>query len=103
LDDQAELEAGTRLAALRDTFDRTLSQMRRMTPPTDVRDLHARLIGIVSRTRAHVADAVAAADFSNDRAYRSSLLATGAESNKLDSVAEAFRARGYGRLGLESG
>jgi hypothetical protein len=97
-----KLEAGTRLATLRDTFDQTISRMRRIEPPTDVADLHAEVIGIVSRTRTHIADAVAAADFSNDESYRSSLRQTGVESDKLDSLAAEFRARGYERLGLES-
>jgi hypothetical protein len=97
------LRAATLLAGLRDSFDRTLSQMRRIVPPTDVEDLHARVIDIVRRTRAHIADAVAAADFSNDRRYRSSLLQANAESKRLDPLAKAFRERGYERLGIESG
>jgi Protein kinase domain len=97
-----QLKAATTLATVRDSLDRTLSQMRRMVPPTDVADLHTRVIDIISRTRAHIADAVAAADFSNDRRYRSSVIQAEAESQKLDSLAGEFRARGYERLGLES-
>jgi hypothetical protein len=100
---EAKLKAANRLADLRDIFDRTISRMRRVVPPTDVKDLHAAVIEIVGRTRGDIADAVAAAEVSNNNVYQSSLRKTGVESDKLDALAEEFRARGYKRLGIPSG
>jgi hypothetical protein len=95
--------AATLLTRLRESLDRSLSDMRRVVPPADVRDLHARAIRIVSRIRGNVADAVAAADFGNDARYRSSLVQADGESANVDSLAAAFRRRGYERLGIPSG
>jgi hypothetical protein len=98
-----QLEAATTLAKVRDSFDATLSKMRRVVPPTDIEDVHARLLDIVTKTRADIADAVAAADFSNDRKYRSSLRDAQTQSDRLDSLAAEFRRRGYERIGTPSG
>jgi hypothetical protein len=100
-DDQ--LKAAKLLAKIRDGVDAPLRKMRRIVPPTDIEDVHARVLDVVSKTRRDVADAVAAADFGNDRKYRSSLLDTQTQSKRLDSLAADFRERGYERLGIPSG
>jgi hypothetical protein len=98
-----KLKAATDLAKLRTTMDRALAQARSIVPPRDIRDLHARVIDIFTRTRDRIANAVAAADFGNDAAYRSTLGRARAEQRRLNALAGPFRARGYERLGVPSG
>src|SRR5918996_2237355 len=90
-----KLRAANSLARLRDSYDRALGDMRRIVPPTEVRDLHARVVDLVARIRADIADAVAAADFSNEEVYRTSLQAAEEESETVNTLAKRFRERGY--------
>jgi serine/threonine protein kinase len=98
-----KLRAANSLARLRDSYARTLADMRRIVPPADITDVHARTVDLVARIRTHIADAVAAADFSNEEVYRSSLQEAEQESQKVNALAKQFRDRGYERLGIESG
>jgi hypothetical protein len=98
-DPQDQVAAATTLAKVRTAMDKALATIRGLTPPADVRDLHARLLAIFDRMRDHVADSVAAADFGNTRDYRVAGRAFNHDQTLLDPLAPEFRARGYSRLG----
>jgi len=93
------LRAGRALARVRRSMDRFLATLRSMTPPTDVKDLHERLLAVFFAVRQDIADAVAAADAVKDRHYRAALKRVIEDSNRLDPIGRQFGARGYARLG----
>ena len=96
---QAALGAGRALARVRRSMDHFLASLRSMTPPTDVKDLHQRLLAVFLRVREDIADAVAAADAVKDRHYVAALKRVVEDSDRLDPIGRQFRARGYARLG----
>jgi class 3 adenylate cyclase len=91
--------AAEALARVRKSMDRFLRSLRRMRPPTDVQDLHRRLLAVFSSVREDVADAVAAADAVKDHDYRAALIRVSKDSDRLDPIGREFDARHYARLG----
>ncbi len=98
LKERDALEAATQLSTFRKTTDRLIGRLEQMTPPTDVADLHRRVIAVFKRIRGHIADAGAAADFGNDRIYRSIPAKLDKAFEALAPLGPAFAARGYNRL-----
>jgi serine/threonine-protein kinase len=99
--DQA-LVAGSELAKLRTEVSKDLTKLRSLTPPDDVRDLHARFVAVFDTLEGRLADAVAAADARNDARYRATL-ATLSGDLGLDPLAREYGKRGYTRLGEQAG
>jgi hypothetical protein len=92
------LKAAAQLSTFRKTADRLIGRLEQMTPPADVADLHRRVIAVFKRVRGHIADAGAAADFGNDRVYRSIPAKLDKDFEALAQLGPAFAARGYKRL-----
>jgi hypothetical protein len=97
------LKAAEALAKVRKAEDQAIVAVERITPPTEVKDLHAQLLALLRQTRSDVADAGAAADRGNDEQFRASLAAYGQHNQKLDSISAGFAKRGYNRLGDTGG
>ena len=92
--------AGTALASLRKTTDRLIAALNGLTPPSEIQDVHRRLVAIVTRMRGHIADAGAAADFGDDRVYTSVPRQLQADFEALDALGPVYAAKGYKRLSL---
>jgi hypothetical protein len=95
---QDALKAAAQLATYRKATDRLIASLQHMTPPADITGVHRRVIADVVRIRGHIADAGAAADFGNDRVYRSIPAKLDKDFAALTSLRAAFEARGYKRL-----
>jgi hypothetical protein len=95
---QDSLKAAAQLATFRKATDKLVANLEHMNPPADVTGLHQRVIAIIRRIRGHVADAGAAADFQNDRVYRSTPAKLDKDYADLQSLGPVFDARGYKRL-----
>jgi Protein kinase domain len=94
--------AGTALAGLRKTTDRFIAALGAMSPPSEIQDVHRRLVAIVTRMRGHIADAGAAADFGDDRVYTSVPRKLQTDLDALDALGPVYAAKGYERLSLGS-
>jgi predicted Ser/Thr protein kinase len=92
--------AGTALAGLRKTTDGFIAALNAMSPPSDIQDVHRRLVAIVTRMRGHIADAGAAADFGDDRVYTSVPGELQTDFDALDVLGPVYAAKGYKRLSL---
>jgi Protein kinase domain len=92
--------AGTALASLRKTTDTFIAALNALTPPSEIQDVHRRLVAIVMRMRGHIADAGAAADFGDDRVYTSVPQKLQTDFQALDALGPAYAAKGYKRLSL---
>jgi hypothetical protein len=92
--------AGTVLAGLRKTTDRFIADLNALTPPSEIQDVHRRLVAIVTRMRGHIADAGAAADFGDDRVYTSVPRKLQTDFEALNALGPVYAAKGYKRLSL---
>jgi hypothetical protein len=92
--------AGAALASLRNTTDTFIATLNALTPPSEIQDVHRRLVAIVKRMRGHIADAGAAADFGDDRVYTSVPQQIQTDFDALDALGPAYAAKGYKRLSL---
>jgi hypothetical protein len=92
--------AGTALAGLRKTTDRFIAALTAMSPPSEIQDVHRRLVAIVTRMRGHIADAGAAADFGDDRVYTSVARKLQTDFDALNALGPVYAAKGYKRLSL---
>jgi Protein kinase domain len=95
--------AGTALAGLRKTTDRFIAGLNVLTPPDEIRDVHRRLVAIVTRMRGHIADAGAAADFGDDRVYTSIPGKLRTDFEALTRLGPVYVAKGYNRLSFSFG
>jgi tRNA A-37 threonylcarbamoyl transferase component Bud32 len=92
--------AGSALAGLRMTTDRFIAALTALRAPSEIEDVHRRLVAIVTRMRSHIADAGAAADFGDDRVYTSVPQQLQTDFAALDALGPVYAAKGYKRLSL---
>ena len=102
-DSKDGIDAARELTTTRRIADTAIAKLEQLIPPSDVKDLHSRLIQVLKRMRSDVADAGAAAGFTNDSEYQGAVARFSRDAKSLDALAPEFRARGYRRLGTPSG
>jgi hypothetical protein len=101
LSDPAKAQKAARgLTRLRGTIDHFVSRLESIDAPSDIENVHAELIAMVKQLRSDVADAAAAASFGDNDAYTTAPKKLERDTDRIDSLADDFRAKGYRRLSL---
>jgi hypothetical protein len=81
--------------------DRQVHRCRqRADAPSEIQDVHRRLVAILTRMRGQIADAGAATDFGDDRVYTSVPQQLQTDFDALAALGPVYAGKGYKRLSL---
>jgi protein kinase-like protein len=97
------LKIASDLGKVEAAFKQADAKIDKLSPPSDVEDLHKDTVAAIEQLGSDIGTAQAAAETNDSSGYAAAVKQFSTDSDKLSQIGVQFRQRGYARLGASPG